>query len=66
MEQAGLRSSDLVPLIGSRARVSEMLSGQRAITMPMARARHPHLGSPADVLLREPDVELDDPSADVE
>ena len=37
--------------IGSRAKVSEALSGKRAITMPMARVLHEHLGIPADVLL---------------
>ena len=44
MEQAGLRPRDLVPFIGSRAKVSEVLSGKRAITMPMAQALHEHLG----------------------
>lgn len=60
MEQAGLRPADLAPFIGSRAKVSEVLSGKRAITMPMARALHEHLGIPADVLLQEPGVNLDD------
>ena len=66
MEQAGLRPADLASFIGSRAKVSEVLSGKRAITMPMARALHEHLGIPADVLLQEPDVNLDDPWADME
>ena len=52
MDQAGLAPGDLVPFIGSRAKVSEVLSGKRAITMPMARALHEHLGIPAGVLLR--------------
>lgn len=54
MEQAGLRPRDLIPIFGSRARVSEVLSGKRAITMPMARALHEHHGIPTDVLLRNP------------
>ena len=66
MDQAGLRPADLAPFIGSRARVSEVLSGRRAITMPMARALHEHLGIPADVLLQEQDVDLNDPWADME
>ncbi len=66
MEQAGLRPVDLASFIGSRAKVSEVLSGKRAITMPMARALHEHLGIPADVLLQKPDVDLDDPWADME
>jgi HTH-type transcriptional regulator / antitoxin HigA len=66
MEQGKLTQRDLVPFIGSRAKVSEILSGKRAITMPMARALHEHLGIPADVLLREPGVELNNPLASVE
>lgn len=66
MDQAGLSPRDLVPFIGSRAKVSEVLSGKRAITMPMARALHEHLGIPADVLLREPGAALDEPLADIE
>ena len=66
MDQAGLSPRDLVPFIGSRAKVSEVLSGKRAITMPMACALHEHLGIPADVLLREPGAALDDPLADIE
>ena len=53
MDQSGLSPRDLIPLIGSRAKVSEVLAGKRAITMPMARALHEHLGIPADILLKE-------------
>lgn len=54
-EQAGLSPRELIPLIGSRANVSEILSGKRAIAVPMAPALQEHLGIPADVLLRPPD-----------
>lgn len=54
MEEAGLTQRDLIPLIGSRAKVSEVLSGKRELTMSMARALHEHLGVPADVLLKRP------------
>ena len=60
MDQANLNPRDLVPFIGSRAKVSEVLSGKRAITMSMARALHQHLGVPADVLLQEPGGRLPD------
>ena len=50
MEQANLRPADLAPFIGSRSMVSEVLSGKRAITMPMAHTLHEHLGVPAEVL----------------
>ena len=60
MDQANLNPRDLVPFIGSRAKVSEVLSGKRAITMSIARALHQHLGVPADVLLQEPGASLPD------
>lgn len=61
MEQGGLMPRDLIPIMGSRAKVSEVLSGKRALTMQMARALHANLGIPADVLLQQPGGEL--PSA---
>jgi HTH-type transcriptional regulator/antitoxin HigA len=66
MEQAELTPRDLVPFIGSRARVSEVLSGKRPLTMPMARALHEHLGIPAEVLFREQGERLGDPLAGIE
>jgi HTH-type transcriptional regulator / antitoxin HigA len=58
MEQSGLAPRDLIPMMGSRAKVSEVLSGKRALTMQMARALHANLGIPADVLLQQPGGEL--------
>ena len=52
LEQAGLRPLDLISIIGSRAKVSEVLSGRRAITEPMARALHGRFGIPIEVLIR--------------
>lgn len=52
MEQGGLSQRDLVPFIGSRARVSEVLSRKRPLTLNMLRALHTGLGIPAAVLLR--------------
>jgi len=66
LEQAGLTQRDLVPFIGSRAKVSEVLSGKRRITMPIARALHEHFGIPAEVLLQEPGASLADPLAGIE
>lgn len=54
MEQAGLSPRDLIPFIGTRAKVSEVLSGKRPLTMRMARALHEHLGVPAESLLQAP------------
>ena len=52
MDQMGLSQRDLVPLIGSRARVSEILSRKRPLTLSMLKALHTGLGIPAAVLLR--------------
>jgi HTH-type transcriptional regulator/antitoxin HigA len=53
MEQAGLRQRDLVSFIGSRSKVSEVLSGARPLSLRMIRALHEGLGIPSDVLLQE-------------
>ncbi len=66
MEQGKLSPSDLVPFIGSRAKVSEILSGKRRLTLPMARALHEHFGIPADVLLSEPEVVSGNPMTKME
>lgn len=58
MEQSGLSPRDLVSFMGSRAKVSEVLSGKRPLTMQMARALHANFGVPADVLLQQPGGEL--------
>ena len=66
MDQVGLTPRDLVPFIGSRSKVSEVLSGKRAITMPMARALHQHLGIAADILLQQPGTRLPDATDDID
>jgi HTH-type transcriptional regulator/antitoxin HigA len=45
MDQRGLTQRDLIPYIGSRSKVAEVLSGKREITMSMARALNRHLPS---------------------
>jgi HTH-type transcriptional regulator/antitoxin HigA len=55
MEQAGLKPTDLIPFIGTRSRVSEILSGKRKLTVDMMRALETGLGIPAKVLLGQPD-----------
>ena len=59
MDQAGLTHRDLIPYIGSRSKVSEVLSGKRDLTLSMARALHQNLGIPADVLLQKPGAAFD-------
>ena len=52
MEQKGLSRRDLEPAIGSRGRVSEVLTRKRPLTLPMVRALSPLLDIPVDVLVR--------------
>jgi HTH-type transcriptional regulator/antitoxin HigA len=53
MEQMGLAQRHLVPYIGSKSKVSEVLSGKRRLTLPMVRALSAGLGIPAHVLIQE-------------
>ena len=52
MDQQRLSPRDLVPYIGSRSKVSEILSGKRSLTLTMIRALHSGLEIPAKVLLQ--------------
>lgn len=51
MEQLDLDRRALEESIGSRARVSEVLSGRRRLTLAMIRRLHRQLGIPAEVLI---------------
>jgi len=59
MEQADLKPADLIAYIGSRSRVSEILSGKRQLTLEMVRALEAGLGIPAKVLIKKPDLNDD-------
>lgn len=52
MEQRGLDRADLGKYIGSRGRVSEVLTKTRALSLPMIRKLHDGLGLPADALVK--------------
>lgn len=53
MEELGLTPRQLEPFIGSRARVWEVLSGKRQLSIDMIRALHEGLGIPYESLLSE-------------
>ena len=59
MEQQELSVEDLAPTIGSVAKVEEILSGKRALTLPMIRALHEQLEIPAEILIRKPRADAD-------
>ena len=52
MEQRGVTRADLVPLFGSRSRVSEILNRKRRLTMEMAWRLHRELGMPAEAVIK--------------
>lgn len=62
MEQANLTRQDLIPYIGSRSKVSEVLNGKRALSLRMIRSLHKGLGIPAEVLLHKPEAKLPEDS----
>ncbi len=52
MEQSGLEPADLVPFIGSRNRVHEVLNRKRRLTLKMIQRLHEGLGIPAESLIK--------------
>jgi len=53
MEQLRLNQQALVPFIGSKSKVSEILNKKRPLSLSMMRALHKGLGIPAELLLQE-------------
>ncbi|RYX80366.1 helix-turn-helix domain-containing protein [bacterium] len=51
MEEKGIKAKDLEDIIGSKGRVSLILSGKEELTLKMAKALHTFLGIPAEVFL---------------
>lgn len=52
MEQQGLGAHDLIPFIGGRNRVYEVLARKRPLTLTMIRRLHKGLGIPAESLIK--------------
>jgi len=48
MEQQGLSRKALLPVFGTTARISEVLTGKRALTLDMIRKLHALLAIPLD------------------
>lgn len=58
MEEQGLKQRDLIPYLGSKSKVSEILSGKRPLTVQMIRALNKGLDIPSDILLQNPKKKL--------
>jgi len=65
MEQSGLNQQDLVPFIGSKSKVSEVLNKKRPLSLSMMRALHKGLGIPAEILLQEQDQDFPEEIPDI-
>ena len=52
MQQMGLSRRDLEPMIGTRARVAEVMNRKRGLSIDMIRRLHEGLGISAEVLIR--------------
>jgi HTH-type transcriptional regulator/antitoxin HigA len=53
MDQKGLTPRDLIPFIGGRNRVYEVLARKRPLTLAMVRRLHAGLGIPAESLIKQ-------------
>lgn len=56
MDQRGLTPKDLIPFLGSRAKVSEILNRRRALSLEMIRKLQTGLGIRADILVQPYEV----------
>ena len=54
MDQHGVKRADLVPLLGTPSRVSEVLSGKKGLSMAMVQRLRARFRIPADALLPLP------------
>lgn len=55
MEQNGLAAKNLIPYLGSRSRVYEVLNRKRPLSLKMIRQLHKGLGIPAESLIKVDD-----------
>lgn len=53
MEQQGLADADMVPFLGQRSRVSEVLNRQRRLSLNMIRKLNEGLKIPLDCLVKD-------------
>jgi HTH-type transcriptional regulator/antitoxin HigA len=59
MELQELKQKDLIPYIGSKSKVSEVLSGKRTLSISMIRNLHEGLGLSLEVLLGQNQVPME-------
>ncbi|MFO7753601.1 MAG: transcriptional regulator [Desulfobacteraceae bacterium] len=58
MEQLGLSQKDMIPFMGNKSKVSEVLNRKRPLTLAMMRSLNKNLGVSAEVLLNQPGADF--------
>jgi HTH-type transcriptional regulator/antitoxin HigA len=53
MEEMGLKQNDLLPIFGSKSRVSEVLNRKRKLTLNMIRQLHEKLNLSFELLVKD-------------
>ena len=54
MDQHGLARADMIPILGTASRVSEVLSGKKGLSMTMVQRLRARFRVPADLLIPPP------------
>jgi len=54
MDQHGLTRADMIPILGTASRVSEVLAGKKELSMAMVQRLRARFRVPADVLIPLP------------
>lgn len=60
MKEQGLKQKDLIPMLGGKNRVSEVLNGKRPLTIGMVRELNKALRIPVELLISEPELISED------
>ncbi|MFA7124138.1 MAG: hypothetical protein WC212_08870, partial [Candidatus Delongbacteria bacterium] len=55
MDQMGLKNKDLVGIIGSKSKVSEVLNSKIKLSLNMIKSLNAKLGIPVEVLIKDTD-----------
>ena len=66
MDQMGFKQKDLVPYIGSKSRVSDVLSGKRPLTLEMIKALHTGLNIPLESLMNDEEIMYKEGDEDID
>ncbi len=66
MEQSNIKQKDLIPFIGSRGKVSDILNGKRQLSLSMIKALHTNLNIPLEALMNSDKISNSEQDDDIE